>query len=90
MTLFPSPTPTSTVTSIPAPRPSSAPSPSPTPSPAVIGNKKLLFEYKNGQICTYLADPALAASLMEQIETALKLTDRADAQECPNYRPDPQ
>lgn len=53
-------------------------------------SKKRLFEYKNAQICTTIANAALADSLMEQVETTLKLIDRADAQECPGYRPDPQ
>lgn len=46
-----------------------------------------LFEYKNAQICTTIADPALADALMAQIESTLQLSDRADAQQCPNYVP---
>lgn len=61
-----------------------------TPGAAATVSKKKLFEYKNGQICTTIANAALADSLMEQVEMTLKLIDRADAQECPGYRPDPQ
>jgi hypothetical protein len=58
--------------------------------PSTAVTKKKLFEFKNGQICTAISDAALADTLMEQVETTLKLIDRADAQECPGYHPDPQ
>lgn len=63
---------------------------SPTPGAAAVVSKKKLFEYKNAQICTTIADAALADALMEQVELTLKLIDRADIQECPpGNRPDP-
>jgi hypothetical protein len=62
--------------------------PANNPGAAPVTSKRVLFEYKSGQICTTLDDATLADSLMEQIEMTLKLTDKADAQDCPGYRPE--
>jgi hypothetical protein len=51
------------------------------------GPKRLLYEYKNGDVCSYIADAAFSDQLFDLIEKTVYLADRADAQECPNYRP---
>ena len=47
-----------------------------------------LFEYKNAQICTTIADPDLSDSIMAQIESTLLARPTARTRSnAPNYRP---
>jgi hypothetical protein len=45
-------------------------------------SKRKLFEYKNAQICTYIADPDLANTLMSAIETLIPMADKAATANC--------
>jgi hypothetical protein len=49
--------------------------------------KRLLYEHKNGQICSTIANEALSHQLLALVEQTILLADKADAIECPNYRP---
>ncbi|MGK5082862.1 hypothetical protein WDW37_06125 [Bdellovibrionota bacterium FG-1] len=51
------------------------------------GEKRKLLEYVNVQICSTISDPALSTQFIELVEKTVFLADRADALECPNYRP---
>ncbi len=49
--------------------------------------KRQIFELKNAEICTTIADPNVSTALMDLIEQTIRLANNADDSDCPTPRP---